>query len=72
MPTYIFKLEEYEITEETEIEDDAAAPQTLINVDSKGNGSLAICALDMERAEAFCEWHIRIHRNWDNPGFALQ
>ncbi|MCD6012951.1 MAG: hypothetical protein K0Q79_2813 [Flavipsychrobacter sp.] len=71
MPTYLFKLEKYNIIEETEIEDEGLAPQTLMNMDKHGNGSLAINAIDGERAEAFCQLHMSIHKNWDNPGFAL-
>jgi len=69
MPQFLVKIEEYVISEITEMEDGADAPQTLINIDKNGTGSMALHAPDSALAELYSKEHLRIHKNWNNPAF---
>jgi hypothetical protein len=67
MPHYLFRIGEYAIEEITEMEDETNAPETLINIDKNGTGSMALYAPDAARAEMYSMAHLRIHKNWNNP-----
>jgi hypothetical protein len=69
MPTYLFDIENYQVVNATEIEGDDDAPQTLLNIDKNGTGSMALNALNFEQAASFNREHLRIHQNWNNPDY---